>query len=108
MQAKCGHLAPRSYANTHNGLCRRCHANFSFLLDMEDRYGEDVVIEYWYAKILIHLSDDIQATNCFIDHLVDFYSKKLHEVSANKQPYVRKMLYMLNSLKEPFDNRSMV
>lgn len=108
MKACCGHLADQSFANTHNGLCRKCHSNFSFLLDLEEKYGEDVLIEYWYAKILIHLSDDRQAARCFIDHLEDFYSKKLREVSARKRSYIHKMLYMLNSLKVPFDIRSLV
>lgn len=108
MNLRCGHLTDRSIAKSHNGLCRKCHSNFSFLLDIEEKFGEDVVVEYWYGMILIRLSDDKQATQCFIEHLTDFYSKKLSEVSSNKRSYIQKMLYMLNSLKEPFDIKSFV
>jgi hypothetical protein len=108
MNLWCGHLTDRSLAKGHNGLCRKCHSNFSFLLDIEEKFGEDVVVEYWYGMILIRLSDDKQATQCFIEHLTDFYSKKLSEVSSNKRSYIQKMLYMLNSLKEPFDIKSFV
>jgi hypothetical protein len=108
MNIRCGHLADRSFANNHNGLCRKCHSNFSFLLDLEEKFGEDVVVEYWYGMILIRLSDDKHATQCFIEHLIDFYSKKLLQVSSSKQSYIQKMLYMLNSLKKPFDIKSFV
>ncbi len=108
MNLRCGHLTDRSFAKSHNGLCRKCHSNFSFLLDIEEKFGEDVVVEYWYGMILIRLSDDKQAIQCFIEHLTDFYSKKLSEVSSNKRSYIQKMLYMLNSLKEPFDIKSFV
>lgn len=109
MNLRCGHLTDRSFAKSHNnGLCRKCHSNFSFLLDIEEKFGEDVVVEYWYGMILIRLSDDKQATQCFIEHLTDFYSKKLSEVSSNKRSYIQKMLYMLKSLKEPFDLKSFV
>ncbi len=46
MNIRCGHLVDRSFANNHNGLCRKCHSNFSFLLDLEEKFGEDVVVEY--------------------------------------------------------------
>ena len=108
MNLRCGHLTDRPFAKSHNGLCRKCHSNFSFLLDLEEKFGEDVVVEYWYGMILIRLSDDKQATQCFIEHLTDFYSKKLSEVSSNKRSYIQKMLYMLKSLKEPFDLKSLV
>lgn len=108
MNLRCGHLADRSFAKSHNGLCRKCHSNLSFLLDMEEKFGEDVVIEYWYGMILIRLSDDKQTTKCFIEHLIGFYSKKLSEVSSGKRSYIQKMLYMLNSLKKPFDIKSFV
>jgi hypothetical protein len=108
MKTHCGHLSDRSFTNSHDGLCRKCHSNFSFLLDLEEKFGEDVVVEYWYGMILTRLSDDKQATQCFIEHLVDFYSRKLPEVSSNKQSYIKKMLYMLNSLKKPFDTKSFV
>ena len=108
MNIRCGHLTDRSFAKGHNGLCRKCHSNFSFLLDMEEKFGEDVIVEYWYGMILIRLSYDKQATQCFIEHLTDFYSKKLLEVSSRKQSYIQKMLYMLNSLEKPFDVKSFV
>jgi transcription initiation factor IIE alpha subunit len=66
---------------------------------MEEKFGEDVVVEYWYGMILIRLFDDEQVTQCFIEHLTDFYSKKLSEVSSSKRSYIQKMLYMLNSEK---------
>ena len=108
MLSRCGHQTERSFAKSHNGLCRKCHSNFSFLLDLEETFGEDVVVEYWYGLILTRLSDDKQATECFIDHLTEFYSKKLSEVSSSKRSYIQKMLYMLNSLKKPFDIKSFV
>lgn len=77
MNIRCGHLTDRSFAKSHNGLCRKCHSNFSFLLDMEEKFGEDVIVEYWYGMILIRLSDDKQATQCFIEHLTGFYSKEI-------------------------------
>ena len=60
MNIRCSHLTDRSFAKSHNGLCRKCHSNFSFLLDMEEKFGEDVIVEYWYGMILIRLSDDKQ------------------------------------------------
>ncbi|MGB7696340.1 MAG: hypothetical protein WBL46_03865, partial [Nitrososphaeraceae archaeon] len=35
MKAKCGHVTEKSYADAHGGLCRKCHSNFSFLLELE-------------------------------------------------------------------------
>ena len=99
MISRCGHLTDRSFAKSHNGLCRRCHSNFSFLLDIEEKFGEDIVVEYWYGLILTRLSDDKQTTECFIDHLTEFYSNKLLEVSSSKRSYIKNMLYMLNLLK---------
>ena len=52
MNIRCGHLTDRSFAKGHNGLCRKCHSNFSFLLDMEEKFGEDVIVEYWYRNDL--------------------------------------------------------
>jgi hypothetical protein len=108
MNSTCGHLIGRSFAKGNNGLCRKCHSYFSFLLDIEEKFGEDVVVEYWYAMILIQLSDDKQATQYFIEHLTDFYSKKLSEVSPSRRSYIQKMLYMFNSLKKPFDIKSFI
>jgi len=101
MKAKCGHLAERSFVEAHDGLCRRCHSNFAFLVDLEDKYGEDALIQYWFAMILTYLTQDKEQTGCFIEHLIDFYQRKLQVVPA-KEKYIRKMLYMLNSLREPF------
>jgi hypothetical protein len=39
---------------------------------------------------------------CFISHLVDFYQQKLVE-TPSKQKYIKKMLYMLQSVQEPSD-----
>ena len=89
MNLRCGHQTDRSFAKDHNGLCRKCHSNFSLLLDIEEKFG-DVVVEYWYGTILTRLSDDNQTTQCFIEHLTDFYSKKLLEVFSSKQSYIQK------------------
>ena len=62
-------------------------------LEIEICQNENVVIEYWYTKILIHLSDDRQATYCFIDHLVDFYSRERYEET---------ILYLQNALYVKF------
>jgi hypothetical protein len=105
MKAKCGHLVEKRYANTHDGLCRRCHSNFVFLIDLESKYGEDALVQYWYAMILSHLSsgqENRQGADCLIEHLIDFYQRKLVMVPS-KEKYIRKMLYMLNSLRQPFN-----
>ncbi|HEX7208738.1 MAG TPA: hypothetical protein VF233_11190 [Nitrososphaeraceae archaeon] len=77
MKSTCGHLEENSFMNANDGLCRKCHSNFAFLLELEAKYGEDVLVEYWYAMILTHLS--------------------------SKENYTKKMLYMLHSIREPFD-----
>ena len=106
MKAKCGHFVEKSFAQTHDGLCRQCHSSFSFLVDLEYKYGEDALIEYWYAMILAYISEDRERAGCFVEHLVEFYERKLIEVPS-KENYIRKMLYMLNSLQEPFDLESL-
>ncbi len=104
MKATCGHLEEKSFINTNDGLCRKCHSNFAFLLELEAKYGEDALVEYWYAMILTHLSsrEDKQGVKCFIEHLIMFYQRKLVEVPSKKN-YIKKMLYMLHSIQEPFD-----
>lgn len=102
MKAKCGHLESKSYAETHHGMCRKCHSNFAFLVELEEKYGEDVLVEYWYGRILAKLPEDRREVDCLIDHLSDFYQRKLAEVPSKKR-YIAKMLYMLHSIKEPFD-----
>ena len=52
MEARCGHLEEKLYADVHHGLCRKCHSNFAFLLKLEQKHGEDALIEYWYSRIL--------------------------------------------------------
>ncbi|RPJ27338.1 MAG: hypothetical protein EHM25_11180 [Nitrosopumilales archaeon] len=102
MKAKCGHVAEKSYADAHGGLCRKCHSNFSFLLELEQKYGEDALVEYWYGKILTYPSETKEEVVCFINHLIEFYQQKLVEVPSKKN-YIKKMLFMLHSIKEPFD-----
>ena len=103
MKAKCGHLEDKTYYDAHHGLCRKCHSNFAFLLELEQKYGEDALIEYWYAKILTYSSSERKVqVDCFIDHLIEFYERNLIRFPS-KEKYIRKMLYMLHSLKEPFD-----
>ncbi|HEX7032259.1 MAG TPA: hypothetical protein VF172_04595 [Nitrososphaera sp.] len=101
MKTRCGHFERRSYARAHYGLCRRCHSNFAFLVELEEKHGEDALVEYWYSQILTNLSESGDST-CIIDHLIDFYQRKLVEIPS-KQRYICKMLYMLRSIKEPFD-----
>ena|ERR687895_2940249 len=104
MKATCGHVEEKSFMNANDGLCRKCYSNFAFLLELEAKYGEDAIIEYWYAMILTHLSsrEDKQGVKCFIEHLIMFYQRKLVEVPSKKN-YTKKMLYMLHSIQEPFD-----
>jgi hypothetical protein len=107
MKAKCGHIVEKGYAEAHNGLCRRCDSNFSFLIGLESNGGEDALVQYWYAKILTHISsEDRQGAECLIGHLIDFYQRKLSLIPT-KERYIKKMLYMLNSLSQPFDLNSL-
>lgn len=106
MKAKCGHFVAKSFAQAHDGLCRQCQSSFAFLVDLEYKYGEDALIEYWYTMILAYISEDRERLRCFMEHLVEFYERKLIQVPS-KENYIRKMLYMLNSLQEPFDIESL-
>lgn len=45
---------------------------------------------------------NLSGNDCVIDHLIEFYERKLVEVPS-KQSYIQKMLYTLHSIKEPFD-----
>ena len=78
-KAKCGHIVEKRYADAHDGLYRRCHSNFSFLIDLESKYGEDAVVQYWYATILTHLSSggDKQSIDCLIEHLIALNQREL-------------------------------
>jgi hypothetical protein len=105
-RARCGHFSSESYAKAHHGLCRRCHSSFSYLVELEEKQGEDALVEYWYSLILVHLGEGSDA-NCLIDHLIDFYQHKLVEIPS-KHRYINKMLFMLHSLKNPFDVEGMV
>ena len=80
MNLHCRHLTDKSLAKGHNGLCRKCHSNFSFSTWYRRKIRWRCSGRHWYGMILIRLSDDKQATQCFIKHLTDFYSKKLTEV----------------------------
>jgi hypothetical protein len=105
MKAKCGHVEEKTYSDAHHGLCRKCHSSFAFLLELEQKYGEDVLIEYWFAKILTYSysqrKEEVQL-DCFINHLIEFYQQNLIKFPS-KDKYIRKMLYMLHSLQKPFD-----
>ncbi|HVD07589.1 MAG TPA: hypothetical protein VNB67_04020, partial [Nitrososphaeraceae archaeon] len=68
----------------------------------EQKYGEDSLVEYWYANILTYPSETKEEVDCFINHLIEFYQQKLMEVPSKKN-YIKKMLYMLSSIKEPSD-----
>jgi len=104
MKAKCGHVEDKTYSDAHHGLCRKCHSNFAFLIELEQKYGEDALIEYWYAKILTYSPSERKEIelDCFIDHLIEFYQQNLIKFPL-KEKYIRKMLYMLHSLQKPFD-----
>jgi hypothetical protein len=104
MEARCGHVEEKLYADAHHGLCRKCHSNFAFLLELEQKYGEDALIEYWYAKVLTYSASarKTEELDCFIDHLIELYRQNLIKFPS-KEKYIRKMLYMLHSLKEPVD-----
>jgi hypothetical protein len=102
-KAKCGHVENKIYSYAHHGLCRKCHSNFAFLIELERKYGEDALVEYWYAKILTYLPSESKVQiNCFIDHLIEFYERNLVKFPS-REKYIRKMLYMLHSLQKPFD-----
>ena len=64
MEARCGHLEEKIFADVHHGLCRKCHSSFAFLLELEEKYGEDALIEYWYSKILTYSSSGRKETGC--------------------------------------------
>lgn len=109
IKAKCGHIVEKKCVDIHDGLCRKCHSNFSYILDLVSKYGEDALVEYWYAMILTNLSAgpgvNGEESNCLIGHLIEFYQRQLITVPS-KERYIKKMLYMLNSLREPFDFES--
>lgn len=105
-KARCGHYTSQSELDTHHGLCRRCHSDFIFLIELEEKAGEDALVEYWYSKIISHLSDE-RDVNCFVNHLIEFYERKLSEFPS-KEKYIQKMLYMLRSVKEPFKDESLI
>jgi len=104
MEARCGHLEEKIFADVHHGLCRKCHSSFAFLLELEEKYGEDALIEYWYSKILTYSSSGRKErdVDCLLDHLIGFYQENLIKYPSKKN-YIKKMLYMLYSLREPFD-----
>ncbi len=106
MKAKCGHVAEKSYAEAHCGLCRKCHSNFSFILELEQKYGEDALVEYWYGKILTYSSEAKEDVDCLINHLIEYYQQKLTEFPS-KGKYIKKMLYMLRSIQVPFDMQTL-
>ena len=107
IRAKCGHVVEKKYINVHDGLCRKCHSSFSFIQDLESKGGEDALVHYWYAMILTKLSDvNEQESTCLIGHLIEFYQNQL-VIVPSKERYIRKMLYMLNSLLTPFDVKSL-
>jgi len=97
-------VTSRSYAEAHHGLCRRCHSSFAFLVELEEKSGEDALVQYWYQMIVENLRENANTyeRECLLDHLIEFYQRKLGEVPS-KQRYIRKMLYMLNSIKHPLD-----
>jgi hypothetical protein len=106
MRARCDHYVSESYARAHHGLCRKCHSNFAYLVELEEKYGDDALVEYWFSMIMVNLSNSREDADCLIDHLIDFYQRKLVEIPS-KRRYFHKMLFMLRSIKEPFDAQKM-
>src|SRR5207237_9575921 len=100
MNTRCGHYESNSYARAHHGLCRKCQSNFAYLVELEEKHGEDALVEYWYSQILANLSESKDAS-CLIDHLIDFYQRKLIEI-AYKQRHINKIIYMLSSVTTTF------
>ena len=41
IKAKCGHVVEKKYIDVHDGLCRKCHSNFYFILDIVSKGGDD-------------------------------------------------------------------
>ena len=103
-KARCGHVEERFYSDAHHGLCRKCHSNFAFLQEFEQKYGEDALIEYGMLKYspIHHRKVKGEDVGCFIDHLIEYCQLNLIKFPS-KQKYIKKMLYMLHSLQEPFD-----
>ena len=55
------------------------------------------------GMILTNLSGvNKQESTCLIEHLIEYYRRQLVMVPS-KERYIKKMLYMLNSLREPTD-----
>lgn len=103
IKANCGHVVEKRYIDVHDGLCRKCHSNFSFILDLVSKGGDDALVQYWYGMILTNLSGvNKQESTCLIEHLIEYYRRQLVMVPS-KERYIKKMLYMLNSLREPTD-----
>lgn len=99
-RTRCGHRAPASFSEAHGGLCRKCHSNFAFIMDMEKKYGEDALVEYWYSTILTRLPETQTEVQCFVSHLIEFYEARLRD-RPSKRRYIEKMLYMLRSIEKP-------
>jgi hypothetical protein len=101
-KTRCGHYEQGSFPDSHGGLCRKCHSNFVFLVDIEKKYGEDALVQYWYSLILANLPSSKEEIHCLVSHLMEFYQAKLIE-RPSKRKYIEKMLYMLQSLEDPFN-----
>ncbi|MGB7954596.1 MAG: hypothetical protein WCF23_11505 [Candidatus Nitrosopolaris sp.] len=57
---------------------------------LEQKYGEDALIEYWFAKILTYSSSERKEdVCCLIDPLIDFYQRNLIKLPS-KEKYIRK------------------
>jgi hypothetical protein len=92
------------YSDSHHGLCRKCHSNFAFLLELEQKYGEDALI--LVCQDTYSSSERKEDLSCLIDHLIDFYQRNLIKLPSEEK-YIRKMLFMLHSLQEPSDIESL-
>lgn len=108
MNAKCGHVEEQLFVEAHHGLCRKCQSNFANLLELEQNYGEDAIVQYWYARILLHSSTSVgnEDLTCLLEHLINFYERSLVKYPL-KRGYITKMLFMLRSLQDPFNYESL-
>jgi hypothetical protein len=59
--------------------------------------------------ILSNLSENREKTKCLLDHLIDYYQDKLNNGSSSyDEAYIQKMMFMLRSLQNPSDEKSLV
>lgn len=70
--------------------------SFQFFISFRvgTKYGEDALVEYWYAKILTYPSETKEDVDCFINHLIEFYQRKLIEAPSKKNYIKKNVVYV--------------